>query len=76
MQEKGVIGCNCRQFFFAKNQTIGMRRNVPKKEPSRDHHVCRISKNKIRRGPKLEGCAFANFENSSGTEGESRQYFF
>jgi len=22
--------------------------------------------------PKLEGCAFANFENSSGTEGESR----
>ena len=27
---------------------------------------------KIRRGPKLEGCAFANFGNSSGTEGESR----
>ena len=26
---------------------------------------------KIRRGPKLEGCAFANFENSSGTEGQS-----
>ena len=24
---------------------------------------------KIRRGPKLEGCAFANFGNSSGTEG-------
>ena len=23
---------------------------------------------KIRRGPKLEGCAFANFGNSSGTE--------
>ena len=28
---------------------------------------------KIRRGPKLEGCAFANFGNSSGTEGELRQ---
>ena len=27
---------------------------------------------KIHRGPKLEGCAFANFVNSSGTEGESR----
>ena len=27
---------------------------------------------KIHRGPKLEGCAFANFGNSSGTEGESR----
>mgnify|MGYP001343106213 CR=1 FL=1 len=25
---------------------------------------------KIRRGPKLEGCAFANFGNSSETEGE------
>ena len=23
--------------------------------------------------PKLEGCAFANFENSSGTEGEPSQ---
>ena len=28
---------------------------------------------KIRRGPKLEGCAFANFGNSSGTEGEPNQ---
>ena len=28
---------------------------------------------KIRRGPKLEGSAFANFENSSGTEGEPSQ---
>ena len=28
---------------------------------------------KIRRGPKLEGCAFANFGNSSGTEGEPSQ---
>ena len=27
---------------------------------------------KIRRGPKLEGCVFTNFGNSSGTEGESR----
>ena len=27
---------------------------------------------KIRRGPKLEGYAFANFGYSSGTEGESR----
>ena len=27
---------------------------------------------KIRRGPKLEGCAFANFGNSSETEWESR----
>ena len=27
---------------------------------------------KIRRVPKLEGCAFANFGNSSGTEGELR----
>ena len=27
---------------------------------------------KIRRGPKLEGCAFTNFGNSSGTEEESR----
>ena len=26
----------------------------------------------IHRGPKLEGCAFANFGNSSGTEGKSR----
>ena len=25
---------------------------------------------KIRRGPKLEDCAFANFGNSSGTEGD------
>ena len=24
-------------------------------------------KKKIRRGPKLEGCAFADFRNSSGT---------
>ena len=28
---------------------------------------------KIRRGPKLEGCAFANFGNSSGKEEESSQ---
>ena len=28
---------------------------------------------KIRRGPKLEGCAFANFGNSSGTEEEPSQ---
>ena len=28
---------------------------------------------KIRRGPKLEGCTFANFGNSSGTEGEPSQ---
>ena len=28
-------------------------------------------KYKIRRGPKLEGYAFANFGYSSGTEGES-----
>ena len=28
---------------------------------------------KIRRGPKLEGCIFANFGNSSGTEGEPSQ---
>ena len=27
---------------------------------------------KIRRGPKLEGYAFANFGYSSGTEGKSR----
>ena len=27
---------------------------------------------KIHKGPKLEGCAFANLGNSSGTEGESR----
>ena len=27
---------------------------------------------KIRRGPKLEGCAFTNVGNSSETEGESR----
>ena len=27
---------------------------------------------KIHRGPKLEGCVFTNFGNSSGTEGESR----
>ena len=37
----------------------------------------RITKNdqnvKIGRGPKLEGCAFANFGNSSGTEGEPSQ---
>ena len=29
---------------------------------------------KIRRGPKLEGCTFANFGNSSETEGESRPF--
>ena len=28
---------------------------------------------KIRKGPKLEGCAFANFGNSSGTEVEPSQ---
>ena len=28
-----------------------------------------VKMQKIRRGPKLEGCAFANFGNSSGTEG-------
>ena len=28
---------------------------------------------KIRRGPKLEGYAFANFGNSSGTEGKPSQ---
>ena len=28
---------------------------------------------KIRRGPKLEDCAFANFGNSSGTEEEPSQ---
>ena len=28
---------------------------------------------KIRRGPKLEGYAFVNFGNSSGTEGEPRE---
>ena len=32
----------------------------------------RNRRKKIRRGPKLEGCAFTNFGNSSGTEGESR----
>ena len=26
----------------------------------------------MHRGPKLEGCAFANFGNSSGTKGKSR----
>ena len=30
---------------------------------------------KIHRGPKLEGCAFAYFGNSSGTEGEPRHFF-
>ena len=28
---------------------------------------------KYGRGPKLEGCAFANFGNSRGTEEDSRQ---
>ena len=28
---------------------------------------------RIGRGPKLEGCAFANFGNSSGTEEEPSQ---
>ena len=28
---------------------------------------------KIRRDPKLQGCAFANFGNSSGTEGEGAE---
>ena len=32
---------------------------------------CTENKKKIHRGPKLESCAFANFGNSSGTEGES-----
>ena len=33
---------------------------------------CTLNTN-IRRGPKLEGCAFANFGNSSGTGGEFRK---
>ena len=33
----------------------------------------RCIKNKIPRGPKLEDFAFANFGNSSGTEGEPSQ---
>ena len=33
----------------------------------------KIRYKKIRRGPKLEGYAFANFGYSSGTDGESRQ---
>ena len=33
----------------------------------------RCVKNKIRRGPKLEGYAFVNFGNSSGTEEEPSQ---
>ena len=32
-----------------------------------------LLKKKIRRGPKLEGCAFVNFGNSSGTEEEPSQ---
>ena len=32
-----------------------------------------MTDNKIRRGPKLEGYAFANFGNSSGTEGEAAE---
>ena len=35
--------------------------------------ISRIYPQKIRRGPKLEGCAFANFGNLSGTEGEPSQ---
>ena len=35
--------------------------------------MLQISDQKIRRGPKLEGCTFANFGNSSGTEGEPSQ---
>ena len=36
------------------------------------HFNLKFSK-KIRRGPKLEGCAFVNFGNSSGTEEEPSQ---
>ena len=35
--------------------------------------LCLKSNLKIRRGPKLEGCAFANFGNSSGAEGKPSQ---
>ena len=39
------------------------------------HEIAFINCNslKIRRGPKLEGCAFVNFGNSSGTEEEPSQ---
>ena len=40
---------------------------IPKREKRKKN------RQKIRRGPKLEGCAFANFGNSSGTEGEPSQ---
>ena len=38
-----------------------------------DFYHFRREMEKIRRGPKLEGCAFANFGNSSVTEGELSQ---
>ena len=41
---------------------------IPKREKRK-----KKNRQKIRRGPKLEGCAFANFGNSSGTEGEPSQ---
>ena len=37
------------------------------------HFIEQFSHSKIRRGPKLEGCAFANFGNSSGSEEEPIQ---
>ena len=33
----------------------------------------KVCQNKIRRGPKLEGYAFVNFGNSSGTQEEPSQ---
>ena len=42
-------------------------------QPKLTNSPLTISRSKIRRGPKLEGCAFANFRNSSGTEEEPSQ---
>ena len=53
------------KYLKKSNEMRGMKQN--KKRSTR------CIKNKIPRGPKLEGCAFAKFGNSSGTEGEPSQ---
>ena len=50
----------------------GLTSNAAANIKSNDYF--KVADKKIRRGPKLEGYAFANFGNSSETEGESRPF--
>ena len=61
-------------FSFYKNETIlALELTFCSILIMEKFHLILLFLRKIRRGPKLEGCAFAKFGNSSGTEEEPSQ---